>query len=66
MLTSGVVLICYNARPHAAARTLVVLEHFNWELFVQPPYSSDLAPSNSFTRTNLKNRLKSQRFRNND
>jgi histone-lysine N-methyltransferase SETMAR len=45
MLTSGVVLLHYNARPHTAARTRAPLEHFNWELFDHPPYSPDLAPS---------------------
>jgi ribulose-5-phosphate 4-epimerase/fuculose-1-phosphate aldolase len=34
MLTCGVV-----ARPHAAARTLVLLEHFIWKLFHHLPYS---------------------------
>jgi histone-lysine N-methyltransferase SETMAR len=48
MLTSGVVLLHDNVRPHTAARTRVLLEHFNWELFDDHPYSSDLAPSNCF------------------
>jgi hypothetical protein len=34
-----------NARPHTAACTPVLLEHFNWELFDQIPYSPDLASS---------------------
>jgi histone-lysine N-methyltransferase SETMAR len=68
MLTSGVVLLHDNARPHTAARTRALLEHFNWEFFDHPPYSSDLAPSdyNLFTRTYLKNWLRSQRFDNNE
>jgi hypothetical protein len=33
MLTYGVVLLHDNARPHTAARTRALLEHFNWELF---------------------------------
>jgi histone-lysine N-methyltransferase SETMAR len=45
MLTYGVVLFHDNARPHTAARTRALLEHFNWELFDHPPYSPDLAPS---------------------
>jgi hypothetical protein len=37
MLTPGVVLLHGNARPHTAARTRTLLEHFNWELFDHPP-----------------------------
>jgi transposase len=37
-------LIHDNVRPHAAADTRALLEHFNWVLFDQPPYSPDLAP----------------------
>jgi hypothetical protein len=33
MLTSGVVLLHDNARPHRAAGTRALLERFNWELF---------------------------------
>ncbi|KAJ4443928.1 hypothetical protein ANN_05717 [Periplaneta americana] len=46
MLTAGVVLLHDNARPHTARRTAAVLTEFGWELFDQPPYSPDLAPSN--------------------
>jgi transposase len=47
MLISDLMLLHDNARPHArtAARTRALLEHFNWELFDHPPYTSDLAPS---------------------
>jgi hypothetical protein len=44
MLTSGVVLLHDNARPHTAARTRAQLKHFNWELFDHPPYSSERLP----------------------
>jgi hypothetical protein len=44
MPTSGVVLFHDNVRPHTAARTRALLEHFNWELFDHPPYSPDLTP----------------------
>jgi transposase len=43
-----------NARSHTAARTRAQLEHFNWELFDQPPYSRDLAPNNYHLFTYLK------------
>jgi transposase len=66
MLTSGVVLLHDNARPHTAARTRALLEQFNWELFDHPPNSPDLAPSDYHLFTYLKNWLGSQRFRNNE
>jgi histone-lysine N-methyltransferase SETMAR len=57
MLTYGVVLLYDNVRPHmsTAARTRVLLEQFNWELFDRPPYTPDLAPSNCHLFTYLKN-----------
>jgi transposase len=45
LLTSGVVFLHDNARPHKAALTRALLEHFNWELFDHPPYSPDHAPN---------------------
>jgi hypothetical protein len=45
MLTSCVMLLYDNARPHTAARSRALLENFNWELFDHHPYSSDLALS---------------------
>jgi histone-lysine N-methyltransferase SETMAR len=39
---------------------------FSWELFDYPPYSPDLAPSDYYLFTYLKNRLGSQRFNNNE
>jgi transposase len=66
MLTPGVVLLHDNARPHTAAGTRILLEHFNWELFDHPPYSPDLAPSDCHLFTYLKNWFGSQRFSNNE
>jgi histone-lysine N-methyltransferase SETMAR len=66
MLTSGVVLLHGYARPYTAARTLALLEHFNWVLSGHPPYSPDLAPSEYHLFTYLKNWLRSQRFNNNE
>jgi hypothetical protein len=43
---------------------LVLLEHFNGELFLHPPYSTDLAPSDYHLVTYLKNWLRSQLFNN--
>jgi hypothetical protein len=44
-LTSGVMLLHDNARPHTAAHTQALLVHFNWELFDHSSYSPDPAPS---------------------
>jgi hypothetical protein len=63
ILTSGVVLIHDNARPHTAACTQALLEHFNWELFDHPPYSP---PSDYHLITYLKNWLGSQCVNNNE
>jgi hypothetical protein len=67
MMASGVMFLQDNARPHTAARTRALLEHFKWELFDHPLYSSDLAASDydQFTRTYLKNWFRSQRFNSN-
>jgi hypothetical protein len=51
-----------NARPHTAAHTRVLFEHFNWELFDHPTYSPDLAPS----YYHLFTLLRSQCFNNNE
>jgi transposase len=61
-MTSGVVHLYDNARPHTrtAARNRAVLEHFNWELFDHPPYSPDLTPGDYHMFTYLKNWLGSQ------
>jgi histone-lysine N-methyltransferase SETMAR len=55
MLTYGVVILRDSARPHTAARTRALLDHFNWELFDHPPYSPDLALSDYHLFTYLKN-----------
>jgi hypothetical protein len=66
MLTSGVVLLHDNARPHTAAHTETLLKHFKWELFDHLSYSPDLPPSDHSLFTYLKNWLGSQCFNNNE
>jgi transposase len=66
MLTSGVVILHDNAPLHTAARTGILLEHFNWELFDHPPYSPHLVENDYDLFTHLKNWLRSQRFSNNE
>jgi hypothetical protein len=65
MLTSGVRLFHDNARLHTAACTRALMDHFNWGLFDHLPYSPDLASSEHYMFTYLKNWLESQRFSNN-
>jgi transposase len=64
MLASGVVLLHDNVCPHTAVCTQSLLEHFNWQLFDQHPYSPDLPPSDYHLFTYLKNWLGSQCFNN--
>jgi transposase len=66
MLIYCAVFLHENARPHTAARTRVLLEHYNWELFDHPHYSPDLTPSNYRLFAYLKNWFRSQRFSNNE
>ncbi|KAJ4448311.1 hypothetical protein ANN_10326, partial [Periplaneta americana] len=67
MLTAGVVLLHDNARPHTARLTAAVLTEFGWELFDQPPYSPDLAPSDFHVFLHLRKFLSSgERFGNDE
>jgi hypothetical protein len=68
MLTFCIVILHDNARPHTAARTQALLDHFTLELLDHPPYIPDLAPSDYhlFICTYLKNWSRSQCFNNNE
>jgi transposase len=59
-------LLTENARPHTAARTRAMLEHFNWELFEHPPHSPGLVPNFYHLYIYLKDWLGSQSFNNNE
>jgi len=63
MLTSGVVLLHNNARPHTAACTQALLLKFCWDLFDHPSYSLDLAPSDFHLFLWMKVWLGTQRLR---
>jgi [histone H3]-lysine36 N-dimethyltransferase SETMAR len=63
-LSSGVILLHDNARPHTAAKTQEKIQDFRWELFNHPPYSPDLAPSDYFLFLHFKRWLGGQRFEN--
>ena len=41
MLSSGIVLLHDNARPHTAASTKRLLKRFRWEVFDHPPSSAE-------------------------
>jgi hypothetical protein len=68
MLTYSVLVVLPydNTRPHTAAHTPALLEHFNWELFDHPPYSPALVSSDYRLFTYLKNWLRLPRFDNNE
>ncbi|GBN97587.1 hypothetical protein AVEN_4294-1 [Araneus ventricosus] len=62
VLTSGVVLIHNNARPHYAFVTQKLLEQFRWEVSDHPSYSPDLATSDYHVFPELINWLGGQSF----
>ena len=63
MLSADVVLLHDNARPHTARRSTHLLQEFSWEVYNNPPYSPDLAPSDFHFFIHLKKFLSSQRER---
>ncbi|GBO16096.1 hypothetical protein AVEN_260423-1 [Araneus ventricosus] len=62
LLSSGVMLLHDNARPHIAVRSGEVLRKFKWDVFQHPPYSPDLAPSDFYLFTAMKKWLGGQHF----
>ncbi|GFX59316.1 histone-lysine N-methyltransferase SETMAR [Trichonephila clavipes] len=62
LLTSGVLLLHDNARPHSAINTQNLIRSFGWELIDHPPYSPDLAPSDFHLFRHLKEFLGGKRF----
>ncbi|GBM70471.1 Histone-lysine N-methyltransferase SETMAR [Araneus ventricosus] len=62
LLSSRVVLLHDNARPHTAVKTGEVLCKFKWDVFQHPPYSPDLAPSDFHLFTAMKKWLWGQHF----
>jgi histone-lysine N-methyltransferase SETMAR len=63
LLSSGVMLLQDNARPHAASRTQAMLQEFGWEVFDHPAYSPDLATSDFHLFPKLKEFLGGRRFK---
>lgn len=62
LLSSGVLLLHDNARPHSAIHTQNLIKAFGWEQIDHPPYSPDLAPSDFHLFRYLKEFLGGKRF----
>jgi len=58
LLSSGVLLLCDNARPHTAIHTLQTLVKLGFTVLEHPAYSPDLAPSNYHLFGPLKDALR--------
>ncbi|GBN22071.1 hypothetical protein AVEN_170092-1 [Araneus ventricosus] len=66
LLTSGVVVIHDNARPHSASITQQLLDQFKWNLSDHPAYSPDLATSDFHLCSEFWNWLGGQSFQKNE
>ena len=63
ILSRVIVLIHDNARPHTARQTQTLLhDEFHWDTFDNPPYSPDLAPSDFYLFSKIKEHLAGKRF----
>jgi histone-lysine N-methyltransferase SETMAR len=63
LLSSGVMLLHDNERPHAAARTKAMLQEFGWKVFEHITYSPELAPSDFYLFPKLNKFLGVKRFK---
>ena len=66
LLTKGMLLLHDNTRPRSANQTIATLRLFKWEVLQHPPYSPDLAPSDSHLIGLLKQHLLVKRLPDND
>ena len=65
--TREIVLLNDNARPHTAWQTQALLrEQFHWDIFEHPPYSPDMAPSDFFLFSKMKEHLARKCFTNDE
>ncbi|GFT17399.1 histone-lysine N-methyltransferase SETMAR [Trichonephila clavipes] len=62
LLTSGVLLLHDNARPHSAINTQNLIRSFGWEQIDHPPYSPDFSPSDFHLFRYLKEFLGGKHF----
>ncbi|GFT47543.1 histone-lysine N-methyltransferase SETMAR [Trichonephila clavipes] len=58
----GVVIHQDNARPHTSVVTRQKLSELGWEIFMHPPYSPDLAPSDYYLFLALQNFLSDKKL----
>ena len=66
-LSRGIDLLHGNARSHASRQTQVFLsEQFHWDIFEHPPYSPDLASSDFFLFSKMKEHLAGKHFTNDE
>jgi len=61
-LSSGVLLLHDNARPHAVIHTVQTLVKLGFTVLEHPAYSPDLAPSDYHFFGPLKDALRGRRF----
>ena len=66
MLSQGIVLLHDNARPHAGGATQTLIQQLRWKQFDDPPYSTDLAPSDYHLFLHMKRELGGKRFQSDD
>lgn len=66
MHSGGVILFHNNAKTHSASESEQLKKTFGWKQMNQPPYSSDLAPSDFNLYFRLKLFFNSSRFENNE
>jgi histone-lysine N-methyltransferase SETMAR len=61
-LRCGVLFHQDNAPPHKSCVSMAAIHNAGFEIFQQPPYSPDLAPSDYFLSPKLKERLRGTHF----
>jgi histone-lysine N-methyltransferase SETMAR len=62
LLTTGVLLLNNNTRPHIATAIQQLLQRFRWTVLEHLPYSPDLAPSDLHLFPALKDHLSGHKF----
>ena len=66
LLSKRVLLLHDNVRPHTAVHTVDTLHDLKFEVFRHPPYSPDLAPSDSHLFGPMKEHLWDHKFGDDD
>jgi histone-lysine N-methyltransferase SETMAR len=63
MFATGVLILHYNARPHASGAVSEILEKYGWQVLPHPPYSPDMSPPDFDLFPKLKKPLRGKCFR---